>query len=84
MGERKPEWDLLKEEEKQEALHQIIAYFEEEWGEKIGLIAAEQVMDKVLEQTFNHIYNKGVIDAQKALEEHIADTNVALDMLLKK
>ncbi len=84
MSTRKPIWDILSEEKKKGALDAIMAFFQDEWGQSIGVIAAEQVLDLVMGGTFADIYNKGVVDAQKVLGERIADMNVDLDSLLRK
>lgn len=83
MANRKPIWDLLSEEEKRQALDKLIAFFAEEWDQTIGVIAAEQVLDAAIEGVFTAIYNKGLKDAQKLLEERNADIQVEIDSMLR-
>lgn len=80
---RKLVWDVLPEHKKQECLNKIIAFSEDSMDEKIGLIAAEEIYDLVMESTFDAIYNKGVTDAQKTMQEKIMDLNVDLESLIK-
>ena len=83
MNTRKPLWDIFSEERKKGCLDRITAYFLDERGEKIGLIAAEDIFDTVLEQVFFDIYNKGVTDTQKLVREKAADIDAELDLLLR-
>lgn len=79
---RKPIWDVLSEEKKKECINNIIAFFLDERDEKIGVVAAEQILDVVMESAFADIYNQGVISAQKLIQKKMADMNIDLDLLL--
>lgn len=83
MPKRKPIWDVLSKEKKRKCIKEIIAFFLDERGEEIGIVAAEQIFDAVMGSTFADVYNKGVVDAQKIVEEKQADMNIDLDLLLK-
>ena len=83
MPKRKPAWDVLSEKEKK-CIDNIIAFFQDVRGEKIGIVAAEQIFDVVISSAFIDTYNKGVVDAQKLIQEKIADMNIDLDSLIKK
>ncbi len=83
MSNRKPVWDVLTDKTKRECLNSIIAYFFDERDEEIGLIAAEQLMDTIIEPVFTEIYNKGVVDAQSIIKEKLSNINIDLDLLLK-
>lgn len=69
MKQSKKAWDLLSEKEKQSAIHALIAHFEMERDEKIGVISAEEILDSVLETISQTLYNKGVTDAIKVVQE---------------
>ena len=84
MTARKLVWDAIPEEKKKECTGKIIEFAGSSWDEKIGIVAAEQLYDLVMESTFNAIYNLGVADAQKILQEKMADINVDLDSLMKQ
>jgi uncharacterized protein (DUF2164 family) len=81
MSGRKPIWDVLSIETKKKCLDSIISYFLDERDEKIGLIAAEQVLDTIIEPIFSEVYNKGVTDAQSATKDKLADLDIDLDLL---
>ena len=83
MAKRKPIWDILPEDEKKKCLDAIIAHFLDERGEKIGVIAAEQLLDVVMEKIIWTAYNKGIDDAKTLLQEKFADINIDLDLLAK-
>lgn len=83
METRKPLWDILSDERKRECVNRIIAYFQDERNEKIGVIAAQEILDTFVETAFPDIYNKGVLDAQKIIEEKSADMQFELDQLLR-
>jgi len=78
---RKPLWDILSDKEKQDCLERIIAHFQDERGERIGVIAAEQVLDVILEPIVKSAYNKGLSAAKELLQDKFADINLDLDLL---
>ena len=84
MKKRKPIWDELSEEKKRAAVEAIISFFENERGERLGVITAEEILDVAMQDTFAEIYNKGVVDAQKTMQEKMADLHIDIDLLLKK
>lgn len=81
MAETKRAWDMLNQEQRDTAIQEIIDHFQSERGEEIGLIAAEAVLDCVLQSTSKDIYKKGVDDARKILQQRFNDLEVDLDML---
>jgi uncharacterized protein (DUF2164 family) len=80
MKKRKPLWDTLSEPTRQIAVRNIMAYFENERDDPIGHIAAEDLLDTILEHIQADIYNQGIEDARKEIEEKFADLNVQLDL----
>ncbi|MCL2254356.1 MAG: DUF2164 domain-containing protein [Lachnospiraceae bacterium] len=54
----------FKTEEKKELLSDIQAFFQEERGETIGLIAAEKVLDFFIDIMGAHVYNKALDETQ--------------------
>ena len=75
-------WDRLSEESKQSIIDQLILYFEQERGEKIGVLAAGQLLDFFQQAASAEIYNKGVEDAKKLIESRMDDMKFDLDDLL--
>jgi uncharacterized protein (DUF2164 family) len=81
MSKRKPLWDILSNQEKRECIEHIIAYFQDERDEKIGVIAAEDLLELILEPIVKTAYNKGVDDAKKTLLESVSNIDLDLDLL---
>lgn len=78
----KKSWDRLSIEEKEVAKKALILYFEKEREEKIGVIAAENILSFFLENIGGKLYNKGVKDAQKAMEYRSQELSYDLDDLM--
>lgn len=83
MPQRKPAWDMLSDASKQTCLDRIVAYFFDTRGEQIGMIAAEDLLQKILECAYADAYNKGVHDTQKLVQERNADLDADIDVLLR-
>ncbi len=81
MSNRKPLWDILSSQQKRECLENIIAYFQDERDEQIGIIAAEDLLDTILEPISKASYNKGIDDAKKILLESLSNVDLDLDLL---
>ncbi len=75
---------LLSEQEKRKAIDALIAYFSSERGEEIGIIAAEDILDQVLEQVGTKIYNKGVDAVVKSLRMRLGDLISEVEVVEKK
>lgn len=74
--------NMLFPEQRQPAVDEIINFFRNERGEEIGVIAAEAILDYFLETVGKSIYNKGVKDAQKILEQRLGDFAIDLEGLV--
>ena len=83
MGTVKRDWDVLSKEERQKAIDEIIYFFENERDEKIGIIAAEEIIDFFLQNIGVRIYNKGVEDSIVFLEKRMEDVQIDMNSLLK-
>ncbi len=83
MSQQKRMWDRLTEEEKEAAKRDLIYFFHKERDEEIGVIAAEQILNFFLQQVGGKLYNKGVFDAKKALENRMEELNYDLDDLIE-
>ena len=75
---------MLSEEQKKVAIENIIDFFATQRDEKIGIIAAEDLLDFFLETFGDAIYNKGIDDSKKFLQEQINDLPINLELTLKK
>ena len=57
-------------------------FFERERDEKIGLIAAEEILNFFLQSVGGKLYNMGIEDAKKALENRVDELKFDLDDLM--
>lgn len=83
MSNIKRTWERLTDEEKDKAKDELIHFFEEERDEQIGVIAAEELINFFLQSVGSNLYNKGVADAKKALENRMEELSFDLDDLLE-
>ncbi len=82
MSEIKRKWDLLSKEKRKSVIDEIIRFFENERDEEIGMLAAEEVLDCVLENAALEIYRSGVEDSKKLLQKKFEDLSIDLDVLM--
>ncbi|CAM4463454.1 uncharacterized protein (DUF2164 family) [Paenibacillus endophyticus] len=61
----------LPKEQKEQLTGKIQQYFELERSETIGSIAAEQLLDFVIQEIGPHLYNHAISDARKAVLERM-------------
>ncbi len=84
MTEAKRGWDLLSDDKRKEAIESIIDFFKTERDEEIGIIAAEDVLDMLMQNIGRQIYNKGIEDAKKVLHSRFEDMTTDLESLARK
>jgi uncharacterized protein (DUF2164 family) len=77
-------WDYLDDEQRKKAVDEIVAFFESEREEKIGIIAAEEVLDMFLRSTGKEVYNKALEDAKEFLRKKAEDIEIDIDINLHK
>lgn len=75
--------DLLTDEEREKTIKDIIAYFLDERGEEIGVIAANGVLDFFIQEVGPKIYNKAIDDTKAALREELEAWDYKLSELRK-
>lgn len=75
-------WDRFTSEERKQAIDDLILFFETERDEKIGIIAAEEILNHFLQSAGSKLYNKGIEDARKALQNRHEELKYDLDDLL--
>jgi uncharacterized protein (DUF2164 family) len=78
----KRRWERLSDEESKLAKEALILFFERERDEKIGLIAAEEILNFFLQSVGGKLYNMGIEDAKKALENRVDELKFDLDDLM--
>ena len=72
----------LSQEDKRDYLEEIISYFKNERNEKIGLVAAEDILDFFMDIIGDKIYKKATNDIKKLLKERMEDIEIELDFIL--
>lgn len=75
---------LIKPEKKKIVVEALIAYYARERNEEIGMIAAEDILDCVLEQIGSDIFNKGVEETTKLIQERMTGVWLDVEALVKK
>ena len=81
MKKVKRAWDTLSDNERKTIAHSVIAHFSMERNEKIGFIAANEIIDVVLQQAFDPIYNKALSDTLSIVENKHYDLLAEIDSL---
>ncbi len=76
--------DLLTPEQRKVMINKIIDYFAVERDQQLGIIAAEDILDEFLEIAGNDLYNKGVIETKKLVQDQLQSLNFEIDLLLKE
>ena len=84
MPKTKRKWDLLTDDERRYFIDQTITFFEQKQDQKIGIIAAEEILDFFLENISEIAYNKGILDSKETLKKRFDDLEIDLEMLLNK
>ncbi len=73
----------FSQEQKDQLIKEIQAYFSEERDEQIGIIAAGKLLDFFLENLGNKIYNKALDDARVWFRQRIENLDLDYDLLYK-
>lgn len=77
----KRKWDVSNEKTREKCIDEIVARVVEQEGLRFGVIAAEDIIEIVLQNVGPDIYNLALRDAKKKIEEKLADLEVDLDLL---
>ena len=73
----------LSKQEKQKLIIEIQTFFQEERGEEIGIIAAETILDFMIENVGKCAYNKALEDAKGWFEQRLEDLSIDYSLLYK-
>lgn len=84
MKKEKDTFDFLSQKEREVAIKELIAFYEQEKDEEIGIVAAEEILDFFLEMMGSTLYNKGMKEAQRHIKRTFENLEVDLDLLLHK
>lgn len=74
-------WERLSDKEKDRIKGEMIHFFEKEREMEIGMIAAEDILNFFLQNVGGMIYNKGLSDAQKAIDYRVDELKFDIDEL---
>ncbi|QHE50803.1 DUF2164 domain-containing protein [Pontibacillus sp. HMF3514] len=73
----------ISKDDKDQIIAQIQAYFEMERGEELGMIGAEQFYHYFVKEIGPYIYNQGVRDAKKMIDEKMMNIDEDITSLEK-
>jgi len=74
--------DRISNEKRKDIIDQFIHFFEKEHDMEMGVLAAGEVLNFFLQTAGTEVYNKGVLDAKKAMESRMDELRYDLDDLL--
>jgi uncharacterized protein (DUF2164 family) len=75
-------FDTLSKEAEKKCIDEVITRIEEiDRDSEVGVIAAQDVIDTVKQNLGPEIYNMGLHDAKKLLQERLADLEAEIDLL---
>jgi uncharacterized protein (DUF2164 family) len=77
----KRKFDSMSKADQQRCIDEVITRIEEIDSDAVGIIAAQDIIDIVTQNLGPEIYNLGVRDAKKFLQERVVDIEVGLDLL---
>lgn len=77
----KHDWERLSNEESRLLKDDLILFFKNELDEEIGVIAAEKILKFFLKSASNKLYNKGIDDAKRAVENRHEELQFDLEDL---
>lgn len=83
MTKVKRAWDIISDERRRIIITDIINYFECERGEKMGVIAAEEILDFMLQTFGSDVYN-GEASSLNFLKERFQSLEIDMSAILKK
>ena len=84
MSAIKRDWDVLSDEERHFVIAELVGHFEKERGEKIGVVAAGQILDLILKLTHVASYNRAVDDVKAFLGDRFEQSMIDIDASLRK
>lgn len=74
-------FDTLPKEAEKQLVEVVITRIEEIGDSSVGYIAAQDIIDSVVQVYGPEIYNMGIRDVKKLLQEKVTDIETELDML---
>lgn len=74
-------WDIKDEATRKKCIDEIITRIEEIDGDKVGVIAAQDIIDIVTEHFGPEVYNAALGDVNKLLETKFQDITTDVELL---
>lgn len=84
MKNDKSKLSLISDEKKRGAVDAIITFYKRERGEEIGVIAAEEILDLVIDLVGKDIFNKGVDETTRLMQDRLAGVWMDVEAIVKK
>ena len=78
---KKNKFSFKSEEEKLQYINSIVAFFDSERDEEIGIIAAEKILDFFIETMGQEIYSTAIRDSKDLIKKKVEDLEVELDII---
>ena len=75
---------LISDEKKRVAVEAIIAFYKREKDEEIGVIAAEEILELVIDLVGKDIFNKGIDETVRLLQDRLSGVWMDVEALVKK
>lgn len=79
----KRKFDTESKELERKCVAEVITRIEEIEDAKVGIIAAQEIIDIVKQNLGPEIYNMGLQDAKKLIQERFSDLDTELDILVQ-
>lgn len=75
-------WDINDQDLNRKCIDEVIARVQDiDDPERVGMIAAQDIVDIVMENYAPHVYNRALGDVRKMLEEKSQDVEYAMEEL---
>jgi uncharacterized protein (DUF2164 family) len=74
-------FDNISDEVRKKCIAEVITRVEEADGSEVGVIAAQDIIDIVTQNLGPEIYNLGVRDTKKLMQEKFSDLGFEIDQL---
>lgn len=84
MPQTKRTWDVLTDDQRRTAIHDIMSFYLTERGEEIGVIAAGELLDMFLQNIGPHVHNNAIDQAKSFLKTQMETVTLDMEVNLKK
>jgi uncharacterized protein (DUF2164 family) len=74
-------WEISDDQTRKKCIEEILTRIDEQGGAEFGVIAAGDIISIVAQHLGPEIYNMGLDEAKKAVQNKLADLEIDLDVL---